>query len=140
MSRESLELARQVLDGLGNRDADALIAVAEPDVEWHSFFALGRETAFTADMQQRQLTPRGCWMAGRVIRPMSGPLTPIDSDPSADRNFRDKQLIGCVFFPNDRNAGYAALAQNPGALIARIRRDVSNTAPGRAVARRSGPH
>jgi ketosteroid isomerase-like protein len=29
------------LEGLGERDAERLIGLADPDVEWHSFFALG---------------------------------------------------------------------------------------------------
>ncbi len=41
MSRENVERARQVLEALGQRDAERLIALADPDVEWHSFFALG---------------------------------------------------------------------------------------------------
>ena len=41
MSRENVERARQVMHGLGQRDAERLIALADPDVEWHSFFALG---------------------------------------------------------------------------------------------------
>ena len=36
-----MEVARQVLEALGQRDAERLIALADPDVEWHSFFALG---------------------------------------------------------------------------------------------------
>ncbi len=41
MSQENVELARRVLDTLGTRDPVRLIALADPDVEWHSFFALG---------------------------------------------------------------------------------------------------
>jgi ketosteroid isomerase-like protein len=41
MSQEALDLARQVLETLGQRDPDRLVSLADPDVEWHSFFALG---------------------------------------------------------------------------------------------------
>jgi ketosteroid isomerase-like protein len=47
MSRQgSVELAREVLDALGRRDASRLIELADPDVEWHSFFALGERGAY----------------------------------------------------------------------------------------------
>lgn len=39
MSRETLELAHQVMEALGRRDLSRLIASADPEVEWHSFFA-----------------------------------------------------------------------------------------------------
>jgi ketosteroid isomerase-like protein len=41
MPQENVESARRVLAALGHRDPEALIALAAPDVEWHSFFALG---------------------------------------------------------------------------------------------------
>jgi ketosteroid isomerase-like protein len=40
MSQENVELARKVLSTLGTRDASRLIALSDPEVEWHSFFAL----------------------------------------------------------------------------------------------------
>jgi ketosteroid isomerase-like protein len=43
MSKENVELAREVLDAVGRRDVPRLIGLAQPDVEWHSFFALGQE-------------------------------------------------------------------------------------------------
>jgi ketosteroid isomerase-like protein len=39
MSRETIELARHVMDALGRRDLSTLIDSADPEVEWHSFFA-----------------------------------------------------------------------------------------------------
>jgi len=36
----NLAAAREVLATLGERDADKLIAMSHPDVEWYSFFAL----------------------------------------------------------------------------------------------------
>jgi ketosteroid isomerase-like protein len=41
MSQENVELARTVLDTLGTRDPSRLIALSDPEVEWHSFFAIG---------------------------------------------------------------------------------------------------
>jgi ketosteroid isomerase-like protein len=41
MSQENVELALEVLAALSRRDGDALVALADPEVEWHSFFALG---------------------------------------------------------------------------------------------------
>jgi hypothetical protein len=38
---ETVRLARDVLDGLGRRDAEHLIELSHPSVEWYSFFALG---------------------------------------------------------------------------------------------------
>jgi uncharacterized protein len=39
MSQETIELARQVMEALGKRDLSALLDSADPEVEWHSFFA-----------------------------------------------------------------------------------------------------
>jgi uncharacterized protein len=41
MSRENVELARQVMEALNQRDLSRLISLADPDVEWRSFFAIG---------------------------------------------------------------------------------------------------
>jgi ketosteroid isomerase-like protein len=41
MSRDNVELARQVMDALSQRDLSRLISVADPEVEWRSFFAIG---------------------------------------------------------------------------------------------------
>jgi ketosteroid isomerase-like protein len=44
MSQETLERARQVMDALSQGDLDSMIRLADPGVEWHSFFAnLGEE-------------------------------------------------------------------------------------------------
>ena len=40
MSQEIVDLAREVLATLGTRDSSRLIALSDPEVEWHSFFAL----------------------------------------------------------------------------------------------------
>jgi ketosteroid isomerase-like protein len=40
MSQEIVNLAREVLAALGTRDPSHLIALSDPEVEWHSFFAL----------------------------------------------------------------------------------------------------
>jgi ketosteroid isomerase-like protein len=39
MSQETVELARGVMAALGRRDLETLIDSADPEVEWHSFFA-----------------------------------------------------------------------------------------------------
>jgi ketosteroid isomerase-like protein len=39
MSQENVELARRVMDALGRGDLASMIAFADPEVEWHSFFA-----------------------------------------------------------------------------------------------------
>ena len=39
MSHENVTLAVQVLDALERRDVDRLVALSDPAVEWHSFFA-----------------------------------------------------------------------------------------------------
>jgi hypothetical protein len=41
VSRETMKLARDVLAALGTRDPSRLIALSHPEVERHSFFALG---------------------------------------------------------------------------------------------------
>lgn len=41
MAQDNLALAREVMQALGRRDAEGLVALADPDVEWDSFFALG---------------------------------------------------------------------------------------------------
>ena len=39
MSQENVELASQVMDALRRRDLSLVIALTDPEVEWHSFFA-----------------------------------------------------------------------------------------------------
>jgi len=39
MSRETVKLARRVMETLGRRDVSGLLALSDPEVEWHSFFA-----------------------------------------------------------------------------------------------------
>jgi ketosteroid isomerase-like protein len=47
MSQANVELAVQVMDALGRRDISRVIALADPEVEWHSFFAeLGDEGVY----------------------------------------------------------------------------------------------
>lgn len=41
MSHENVELARQVMDAVAQRDALKLISLSHPEVEWRSFFAIG---------------------------------------------------------------------------------------------------
>ena len=39
MEDETLKLARQVMDAIGERDLSRLSALTDPEVEWRSFFA-----------------------------------------------------------------------------------------------------
>ncbi len=41
VSEQTLDLARRVLDLMGQRETDELVAVSDPDVEWYSLFAMG---------------------------------------------------------------------------------------------------
>src|SRR4051794_18325180 len=41
MPRQNMDLARQIMEGLSARAPSELIALSDPDVEWHSFFAIG---------------------------------------------------------------------------------------------------
>jgi ketosteroid isomerase-like protein len=43
MSVETVDLAGQVVEAIGRRDVEHLIALSHPEVEWHSFFRLGEE-------------------------------------------------------------------------------------------------
>jgi ketosteroid isomerase-like protein len=46
MSEENVELARKALEAIAARDPSRLIALADPEVEWHSFFALGERGVY----------------------------------------------------------------------------------------------
>jgi hypothetical protein len=50
-AQETAELARKVMDALNQRDPSCLIAVADPEVEWHSF---SRSWAKVVPLQVRQ--------------------------------------------------------------------------------------
>ena len=39
MSEENVQLARNVMEALSERDLSRMISLADPGVEWHSFFA-----------------------------------------------------------------------------------------------------
>jgi ketosteroid isomerase-like protein len=56
MSRENVELAVQVMDALSRRDVSRLMAFADPEVEWRSFFAIGEGGVYRGhDGTQRYL-------------------------------------------------------------------------------------
>ena len=46
MSERNVERARRVMEAISRRDTDGLIALADPEVEWRSFFALGEAGVF----------------------------------------------------------------------------------------------
>jgi ketosteroid isomerase-like protein len=74
MSRENVELAGQVMDALGRRDLSRLIAFADPEVEWRSFFAeLGEggvyrghdgTRRYMSDLNEAWPTPSKPWGCG----------------------------------------------------------------------------
>lgn len=68
MSQENLELARNVLDGLGTRDSSHLIALSDPEVEWHSFFAIGEGGVYRGhDGTRRYMSDlEDAWEVGRA--------------------------------------------------------------------------
>ena len=54
MSQENVELARRVLAALATRDPAHLVALADPEVEWHSFFALNEGGVYRGHDGTRQ--------------------------------------------------------------------------------------
>ena len=57
MSQENVELAYNLMQTLNTRDASLLIALSDPEVEWHSFFALGEGGAYRGpDGTRRYMT------------------------------------------------------------------------------------
>jgi hypothetical protein len=46
MSQENVELAHKVMQTLNTRDSSLLISLSDPEVEWHSFFALAEGGAY----------------------------------------------------------------------------------------------
>jgi ketosteroid isomerase-like protein len=54
VSRENVELARQLFEAIARRDLSGLIALTDPQVEWHSFFALGERGVYRGHERMRQ--------------------------------------------------------------------------------------
>ena len=54
MSQETVKLARRVMETLGRRDVSGLLALSDPEVEWHSFFALGEGGVYRGHEGTRQ--------------------------------------------------------------------------------------
>jgi ketosteroid isomerase-like protein len=55
MSNDNVERASQVLDAIARRDLKSVIALTDPEVEWHSFFAeLGDEGVYRGHKGTRQ--------------------------------------------------------------------------------------
>jgi ketosteroid isomerase-like protein len=54
MSQENVDLAYKVLHTLGTRDPSLLISLSDPEVEWHSFFALGERGAYRGHQGTRR--------------------------------------------------------------------------------------
>jgi ketosteroid isomerase-like protein len=68
MSQENLELARELLAALGKRDPAVLIAMSDPEVEWHSFFALSEEGVYRGHNGARRYMSdlEDAWEVGRA--------------------------------------------------------------------------
>jgi ketosteroid isomerase-like protein len=39
MSQQNIELSRELVEAVAQKDADGLVELTDPEVEWHSFFA-----------------------------------------------------------------------------------------------------
>lgn len=65
---ETVELARRVLDLIGERDPERLIELADPEVEWHSLFALGEGGVYRGHDGTRQYMSNlaDAWDIGRA--------------------------------------------------------------------------
>lgn len=69
MSPENVELARQLLDAVAQRDLSRLLAFTDPEVEWHSFFAqLGEKGVYRGHDAMRQYV-RDLNDAWEIVRP-----------------------------------------------------------------------
>jgi ketosteroid isomerase-like protein len=68
MSQGNVELARKVLEGLATQDPDTLIELSHPDVEWHSFFALGEGGVYRGHEGTRRYMSdlADAWEVGRA--------------------------------------------------------------------------
>ena len=68
MSQEIVKLAREVLAALGTRDPSHLIALSDPEVEWHSFFALSEGGVYRGhDGTRRYMSDlTDAWEIGRA--------------------------------------------------------------------------
>jgi ketosteroid isomerase-like protein len=68
LSQESVGLAREVLAALGTRDPSRLIALSDPEVEWHSFFALSEGGVYRGhDGTRRYMSDLSdAWEIGRA--------------------------------------------------------------------------
>ena len=64
----NIELAHEVFEALGTRDADRLIALSDPRVEWYSFFALAEGGVYRghAGAQRYMSDLRDAWEVGRA--------------------------------------------------------------------------
>jgi ketosteroid isomerase-like protein len=68
MAQDNVDLARQVLEALGERDPARLISLADPDVEWHSFFAFREGRSYRGyDGTEQYMRDLGdAWEIGRA--------------------------------------------------------------------------
>ncbi|MBA2764117.1 MAG: nuclear transport factor 2 family protein [Thermoleophilaceae bacterium] len=61
MSQENLAAAHAVLDAVEHRDLDALMHLTDPEVDWHSAFALGGHYRGHAGMRQYMKDMNDAW-------------------------------------------------------------------------------
>ena len=54
MSAGKVGLAREILDALSRRDLSRLVAMSDPEIEWHSLFALGEGGVYRGHDGTRQ--------------------------------------------------------------------------------------
>ena len=67
MPENSVELAREVLATLSTRDAEHLVELSDPEVEWHSLFALGPGVYRGHDETRRYMRDLSdAWEIGRA--------------------------------------------------------------------------
>jgi ketosteroid isomerase-like protein len=69
VTTEKLELARQFLEAVEQRDLSRLLALTDPELEWRSFFALGEEGGVYSGHGALEQYVRDLSDAWEVVRP-----------------------------------------------------------------------
>ncbi len=96
----NVELARGVLDALHDRDAEALIAISDPDVEWFSFFAISEGGVY-----------RGAEGIKHYMRDLTEAFGEIDAQVDDGIGIGDTAvLVGRIFYKG-RESGVEASSE-----------------------------
>jgi len=66
MSKENVRLAHEVIDAIERRDLASLIELTDPEVEWHSAFALGGHYRGHAGMRDYVKDMNDAWEIVRL--------------------------------------------------------------------------